>query len=153
MDYFSTNEGAYAAAGMLVGGAIVVYLIIVLVLYILYIVGQWKVFTKAGEAGWKSIIPIYNMYILYKISWKTSMFWIMIALGVVIGILQAIGGVLAVIGSIASIAVFVLSIISNLKLAKAYGQGIGFTIGLILLPFIFMPVLGLGSSQYVGPQE
>lgn len=147
------SSSSYAAAEMVVGGVLVVYCIIVLAVWILCVIGNWKIFTKAGEAGWKSIIPIYSNYITYKISWKASMFWIFLILLVVTGIAESIGGFVAIIGSIAGIGLAVLTIIGNYKLAKAFGQGIGFTIGLILLPYIFIPVLGFGSSQYVGPQE
>jgi hypothetical protein len=36
---------------------------------------MWKIFEKAGEAGWKSIIPIYNVYIMYKIVGMKNWFW------------------------------------------------------------------------------
>ena len=47
-------------------------ILIVIIWYVLVVVASWHIFTKAGEPGWKSIIPIYNEYILYKISWKTQ---------------------------------------------------------------------------------
>jgi hypothetical protein len=46
--------------------------------------------------------------------------------------------------------IVILIILSN-DLAKSFGKGVGFTIGLILLGFIFSPILGFGSAQYVGP--
>lgn len=61
-----------------------------LIFYIVLVIANWKIFTKAGEAGWKSIIPIYNGYILYKISWKTSVFWITVVLALIGGILNGI---------------------------------------------------------------
>jgi hypothetical protein len=37
------------------------------------------------------------------------------------------------------------------KLSESFNQGIGFTIGLVLLPFVFYPLLGFGESQYSAP--
>lgn len=62
------------------------YIFLVIAWYIILVIANWKIFTKAGEAGWKSIIPIYNSDVVYKISWKTMWFWIGLLLGVVTGI-------------------------------------------------------------------
>ena len=157
MNLGSTNitydEGVWAAAGALIGGMLVAILAIVLVLYILYIIGAWKTFVKAGEPGWKAIIPIYNIYTIYKFSWKASMFWVNLAIAIIGGIATSIGGYVAIIGSIASIITFVINIMSNYKLSSSFGHGVGFTIGLTFLPNIFILILGFGSSEYVGPQE
>ena len=50
---------------------------------ILQIIANWNIFTKAGEAGWKSLIPIYGDYVSYKIAWQTSYFWLSFILGIV----------------------------------------------------------------------
>ncbi len=41
----------------------------------------------------------------------------------------------------------------SIKLARAYGMGTGFAVGLILLPSIFHMILGFGDSTYYGPVE
>ena len=46
---------------------------------------------------------------------------------------------------------FIILIILIIDLAKSFGKGVGFGIGLLLLPFIFFPILGFGSVQYQGP--
>ena len=135
---------------------------------ILMIIAQWRIFEKAGEKGWKAIIPVYNVYILFKIAWKKSWFWINLALSAVAGILYtvavicltfasvdsgigvAVGGILLIISMMLFIAPMVISIISYVKLSKAFGHGGGFAVGLIFLNFIFMLILGFGSSRYVG---
>ena len=125
-----------------------------LIFYIVLVIANWKIFTKAGEAGWKSIIPIYNGYILYKISWKTSVFWITVVLALIGGILNGIGNpVTSVIGVILNIVVIVIGIMQSYKLSKAFGHAVGFTVGLVLLPPIFTLILGFGSSEYIGIQE
>ena len=124
MDTYDMSEAVAA-------GAMTAYYIIAFAVYVLLIVAWWKVFTKAGEAGWKSLIPIYNLYILFKIAWGNG--WI--------GLLMLIPCV-----------DIVVDIMMSLKLAKAFGKSTGFGVGLILLLNIFMLILGFGDSQYIGPQ-
>jgi len=101
--------------------------IIQLAVIILMIVGMWKVFTKAGQPGWASIIPIYNVYILLLIVDK-PWWWLILMLIPIVNI--------------------VMWIIVSLALAQKFGQGTGFAIGLILLPFIFIPILGFSDMKY-----
>lgn len=128
--------------------------IITIISYIFLIIARWKLFTKAGEAGWKSIIPIYNRYIFYKISWKPTMFWTAIALGIVSGFFYSVGAIgMTVIGTILLIIATVIDISLLYKISKAYGHGAGYTIGLVFLTSIFTLILGLGKSQYVGKNQ
>lgn len=64
---------------MVLGGA---YLILAFVWWLLQIIANWRIFTKAGEPGWKSIIPVYGDYISYKIAWETGYFWATLILGI-----------------------------------------------------------------------
>ena len=128
-----------------------------LIYYILLIIAWWKLFTKAGEKGWKSIIPFYNFYIQCKLTWKPLFFWIMLILAVVAGILTSItppSGATQLFYGIAcfavAIALIVFYILADYRLAKAYGHGGGYTVGLIFLNFIFMLILGFGKSKYEG---
>lgn len=135
--------------------------VISVVLAVLMIVAWWKIFNKAGEKGWKAIIPVYNSYTMYKVSWKTSIWWIVLALSIVCGIGAAIlasstTASPSVIGLIlyyaAAIATLVIQIIFYVKLSKAFGKGAGFAVGLIFLNVIFILILAFGSAQYVGPE-
>ena len=68
-------------ASSIAGWSAVIILIALAVLLVLTIVARWKIFTKAGEAGWKSIIPILGDYTQWKIAWrKTGLFWVMFIL-------------------------------------------------------------------------
>ena len=124
-----------------------------LICYIICAIGNWKVFTKAGEEGWKAIIPIYNNYVSYKISWNTKMFWIMLGCLVINFLCSKIGGFVGTLGGLFSLAATILTFIQCTKLAKAFGHGIGFAIGLFFLNPIFVILLGFDSSSYLGPQE
>ena len=106
-----------------------VSLIISLLIALLVIVATWKVFTKAGQPGWAAIIPIYNLYIWCKIVGR-PWWWILLMLIPFVN--------------------FIVGIILCIDLAKSFGKGAGFGIGLALLGVIFFPILGFGSAQYQG---
>lgn len=63
------------------------------IVWVLGVIAKWRIFKKAGESAWKSIIPIYSDYIFYKIVWKPSMFWVTLVLTVIIEILSLITSV------------------------------------------------------------
>ena len=103
--------------------------IIGLILFLVVVAGMWKVFTKAGQPGWASIIPIYNVIVLLMVARK-PIWWILLFLIPIVNV--------------------VMAFIVGIEVAKRFGQGAGFGVGLTLLPFIFVPVLGFGSAQYSG---
>ena len=105
-------------------------MIVGLLIALLLIVAMWKVFTKAGQPGWASIIPIYNLYIWCKIVGRPG-WWILLMLIPFVNI--------------------IVGIILCIDMAKSFGNGAGFGIGLALLGVIFIPILGFGSAQYQGP--
>ncbi|MBQ6557847.1 MAG: hypothetical protein IJL81_00600 [Clostridia bacterium] len=131
-----------------------------LIWYVLQVIARWKIFTKAGEKGWKAIIPVYNEFVMYKISWKTMFFWIMFALAVAGSIVSSLAGtgqnangILLFLAFVLLIADCVIGIIQLHNLSKAFGHGAGFTVGLVLLNPIFMLILAFGSSEYKGIQD
>ena len=115
------------------------YSLIILAFYVLIIVAQWKIFTKAGQEGWKALIPIYNVVVLYKIIGLSPWLLLLYLLSVV-----------PVVGWIISIA---LSIVTTVKLAKAFNQSTAFIFGLLFLSPIFQMILGFGKAEYVGPEN
>jgi hypothetical protein len=106
------------------------FLIFILACAAFMIAAWWKVFTKAGQPGWAAIVPIYNMVILLKIVGR-PLWWIILMFIPLVNI--------------------VIGIIVHLELAKSFGKGTGFGIGLLLLGPIFFPILGFGSARYLGP--
>ena len=126
--------------------------------WILQIIANWRIFIKAGEDGWKSIIPIYGDYISYKIAWQPAYFWLTFILGIVSSYLQGTletGESLTVymLVILIKIILVVISIMYSIKLARAFGRGTGFAIGLIFLQPIFMLILGFGDDRYYGPDK
>lgn len=100
------------------------------------VVVMWKIFKKAGKEGWIALIPFYNLYTLYEITWGNG--WLFLLLFLVI------------VPFIGWIAVLVINILTMIKLAKVFGKGAGFAVGLIFLSLIFEAILAFDDSKYVG---
>lgn len=146
--------GLVAIGYLLVLGGI--YVAVALVWWILQIIANWRIFTKAGEAGWKSLIPFYGDYISYRIAWQTSYFWIALILSLIISIITQIIGpdggnfLTTALLFLLRLGSLIVSVMYSVKLSRAFGHGIGFAIGLIFLQPIFMLVLGFSGDRYYG---
>ncbi|GAM09037.1 major cell-surface adhesin PAc precursor [Geobacter sp. OR-1] len=104
-------------------------LVLLFALAIIMIAGNWKIFEKAGVAGWKCLIPIYNVYLLIVIAGKPG-WWLLLMLVPIV-----------------SVAIYLLTM---LALASKFGKGPLFGVGLFFLPMIFFPLLGFDNSEYSG---
>lgn len=131
-------------------GMIGVVLMVALIWCVVCIVANWKIYTKAGEPGWKCLIPIYNQYILFKVTWDVKFFWVWVGIYVVNMIVAFLE--VPFVGVILGIAMVVVSVAQLHKMSKAFGHDVGFTLGLVFLNPIFMLILAFGSSEYIGPQ-
>ena len=121
----------YQSASSMGTGFGITYLVFLLVFYALIVVANWKIFTKAGKPGWASIIPFYNLYVLFEIAGMNGWLFLLLCLPIVN---------------------IVMIIMLCINLAKAFGKGTGFIIGLIFLTNIFTLILAFGSAQYQGTQ-
>ena len=141
----------------IVGGAVLgfaavlaVTAICALIRYLLTAIGYSKMYRKAGEAGWKAFIPVYNTYNNYKISWTGKMFFLSAALYILVTALAnsaMLAVQLAVIA--AGIALMVVTVKQNVKMAKLFGKGAGTGIALIFFPGITALILGLGKAEFM----
>jgi len=108
--------------------SLICFLVVYLGIIFLVIAGFWKIFEKAGQAGWKALIPFYNMYVLTcEIAKKEILRFILLFVPFV--------------GIVASILIMI-------ELARKFGKSELFGIGLAFLSPIFIPILGFGSAQY-----
>ncbi len=105
------------------------FILIFIALSILQVIATWRIYEKAGQPGWASIIPFYNFYILLKIVGKPG-WWI--------------------IWMFIPIANFVVGIWVTNLLSISFGKDAAFTLGLIFLSIIFYPILGFGNAKYQG---
>ena len=121
--------------------------LIILAFFVLNIVAGWKIFEKAGQPGWASIVPFYNSYIRYKIFWGNGWLFFVPIVCTVLGGIPLLGTLLVIVGVI-------INIVTLYKQSVAFGQGIGFTIGLFFLNPIFNMILAFGQYRYFGiPQD
>ncbi|MEN9348737.1 MAG: hypothetical protein RLZZ77_2248 [Bacteroidota bacterium] len=139
----------------------------IFVLYIgliaLMISSMWKIFAKANQPGWAAIVPIYNAIICFRII-RRPKWWILLylAFSLIYIIITAIIFVVVLsdgmgsdslgyilgLNNIFLLGLFIISILDTHRLSKAFGKGIGFTLGLLFLSFIFLPILAFGDAQY-----
>lgn len=165
--------------------------IIIIAVLVITLAGIWKTFTKAGESGWKALIPIYNNYIMLRIGGHSG-WWVLAfllpAIPWLIAVLSAtanaqttsmessgsipvgqfsvspdqilgIGGAMAafIIAMIMLVVmaffqlIVLVSVVMTYDLARSFGKGMAFAWGLIVLPFVFWPILGFGDAEYRGP--
>ena len=122
--FFAQTDQSMPSGGSPLGA------IVGLLIAVLMIAAMWKIFTKARQPGWACLIPIYNIYILCKIVGRPG-WWVILMLIPFVN--------------------FIIAIILCIDLAKSFGHGVGFGLGLAFLGIIFFPILGFGSAQYQGP--
>ncbi|MBL8853645.1 MAG: signal peptidase I [Planctomycetaceae bacterium] len=120
------NDAAAAAAGVI---GLVMFLLYFVVI-VASIAGLWMVFTKAKKPGWAAIVPIYNLVVLMEVLGK-PIWWLLLFFIPCVNI--------------------VISFIVMIALAERFGKSAGYGIGLALLPFIFLPLLGFSDARYLGP--
>ncbi len=139
--------------------AIGIMLAIILAILVVRIIAIWKVFKKAGEKGWKSLIPFYSGYILYKISGKTYWPWLISYLGYFLSVLiislfrlhPAIYFFLGLLMFSALIAMIVFDILMKVGLARRFNHGGGYAAGLVFLPTIFLCILAFSKDEVYNP--
>ncbi|HEV8604654.1 MAG TPA: DUF5684 domain-containing protein [Tepidisphaeraceae bacterium] len=107
-------------------------ILIQLAIIVLIVAGLWKTFEKAGHPGWAAIIPIYNLYILCKIAGRPG-WWVILFLIPFVNL--------------------VIAILVGIDVAKNFGKGAGFGVGLALLGFIFYPILGFSDARYLPAEQ
>lgn len=103
------------------------FLLIRLAVIAAVVAGCWKMLVKAGQPGWGILIPIFNVYLLIKVAGRPGWWLILLCIPLVN---------------------VIVSIILSVDIAKNFGKGIPFALGLIFLWFIFCPILGFGDAQY-----
>ena len=142
-NYGYNTPSATAAVGLGIG-VIIAYVVFTLAICAFSIIVLWKIFTKAGKEGWKSLIPIYNIYTLCEIV-GVSPWWLLIVF---------VGGIVCIIPILGYLAYMAATIYFGILLAKstanAFGKDTGFAVGLYFLPLIFGAILAFNKDTYQG---
>ncbi len=115
--------------GVLIATFVSFFLVFV-VAFIICIISCCKIYAKAGQPGWTALIPIYNTLILIRIVGRPDS-WIIFSLIPFVGP--------------------IVLIVLMFDLAKSFGKGAGFALGMLFLAPIFYPMLAFGSAEYIGP--
>lgn len=129
---FLFQEQPYGSGGGDLGGAAgaglgIGFMLVWLAIAVLIVASLWKIFVKAGKPGWAAIVPIYNIVVLLEIAGKPA-WWVVLFIIPVVN--------------------FVIAIVLSIALAKKFGKGTGYALGLAFLGPIFYPMLGFGDSRY-----
>ena len=111
------------------GGPGAVVMLMILAISVVVIAGMWKTLAKAGLPGWGLFIPIYNIYLFCRLAGRPGWWTILCFIPIVS---------------------LIVWIIMTIDVAKNFGKGAGFALGLIFLGFVFYPILGFGRSAYMG---
>ena len=123
---------------------------------------RWFIFVKAGQKGWKALIPFYSDYITYKIAWDGRIYLATLIASIASTVLGSIFGLIApalgmffsiVLSTVATAAKAIADLILNFKLARAFGKNDYFFVGLYFLNNVFTAILAFGECEYQGPPK
>lgn len=105
----------------------IIIAVLAFILSLVYLIAIIRIYTKANEAWWKAIVPIYNIIVLMdiaKVKYINLLFLLIPILGMFIFMIKLYAG-----------------------LAKRFNKGTGFVLGLVFLPFIFIPLLAFSKDE------
>lgn len=162
MNINSLTPSEAAVAGGLMGGIMAVFFTFAIAWWILQIIACWKMFEKAGEKGWKAIIPIYNYYIMFKIVDMKGWFWSIFCISIIYGIICGVNGydgsnpnydfaahpIVLVSALVVCVVAIVSEIIYSIRTSKAFGHGGLFAAGLFFFQPLFQMIIGFGKSKF-----
>lgn len=140
---------------------ILIYSFFLLPLFALRLVANWLILDKAGDKGWKALIPFYGSYTLFKLVWDKNIYWFALFFNILMyatmiyskypeaALQLPILLVLLLVLYAVSTAFFVFW---QIHLAKAFGRINSFAVGLIFLHNVFICILAFGNAKYIGAQ-
>ncbi len=120
-----SNEMALAAVGGIFS-FMMIWSVFSFAVWVFMIISSWRVFEKAWLPGWGILIPIYNIYPMFKLGWRPTWWtrWILFP------------PVLAI-----------LMIILNFDIAKKFKKHRAFGLWLWFLPIVFLPILAFDKKS------
>lgn len=129
-EHFGTpiNENMFSISSILLSTIFALIMEIILLFILITAESHWKIFKKAGKQGWASIVPVYNVIVLLDIV-KKPIWWLFMLFIPFVNI------------------IFGIMIIN--ALSTRFYKDEGFTLGLIFLPFVFYPLLGMSKAEYI----
>ena len=144
------ETGIYASVLMILA-------IILIAAAVLFTAAEWRILTKAGEKGWKSLVPVYSVFISHHIVGMSHVWFI---LEVVIWVIEIVfelvklpEAVVLGFGIAAGIFTIVSEWIHVIRLCNCFGKGLGFKIGMLLFPNLFLLIIAYGKAEYQKPNH
>ena len=145
---FASSLSEDTAMALAVSLLLLVFLLIVSI--VLMIIAAWKIFVKAGEKGWKILIPFYSMYVQCRIARIPKIFWIDLPVMILLLVLDRTDRRDTGVYGFLNGCNFALQALSYSYIARAFGKKNKFCVATAFLPMIFLPILAFGSAKYAG---
>ena len=128
-----------------------------IILTVLFIIAEWRIFTKAGEKGRKSLIPFYSIFVSHHIAGMSHVWFIIEVVTwiteIVLELVKLPEPVILWFGVAVGVFTLVSEIIHVIKMCNRFGKGTGFKIGMFFLPNLFMLILAFGKAEYHQPEH
>lgn len=133
-------------------GILAIVLIPIFAIGIFMVITTFKIYKKAGEEGWKCLIPYYNTWTECKfLGINTNWVWILLGSLFVGGFIDGLLDT-SIFSNLAYIVAFYFQVLRSISLAQSFGKDTGFGVGILFLRVVFLPMLAFGKSEYVGPK-
>lgn len=141
----SYSDAALAAAA----GIALVLIPVVLAVWVVQLIAQWRLVNKMDGRGWSQIIPVYASWELASSAGCERAKCIVYTALAAIETLGAVCAYAFDMDNLAlpALAMLVMHVIVMNSVAERFGRGKGFTAGLVLLPVVFVGILGFGQAM------
>lgn len=131
---------------------------LLLVSYLFSAIVEWNIFKKAGEPGWKTLIPFYNIFVSHHIAGMRHIWFVLeMAVWMVETVLELVPGIPDWIENPFTVITFLFTLISEIvhisMLGDRFGKKTPFKVGMVLLPIVFLPILAFGPAKYQAPEK
>ena len=152
------NDVLFMLGGELFSNKIIFYSLCfcIIILSLFTIIGYFKIFEKANEKGWKSLIPFYNIYLSYKIFWQTKYFMLLLIISFVCIIPTCFiysQGLFELLIFILTVCLLYNYIVLSIRISRSFKKNIFWSLGIIFFPYIFIVILGFNKSKYIKFEE
>jgi len=133
--------------------------VVAALVWIVTALATWRVFVKAGEAGWKALVPGLREYTIFRIAWNSRAFWIYLAVVMAASFMEVAADragaltVYGIVGSVIDIAVIYYEVVVKMKLAQCFGRSRAFGLFLYFVEFLGMTSLSFGPYDYMRTEE
>lgn len=126
-----------------VGIHMTIFLIIVIVIGLLWLIGKWKLYKKAGKKGWEAIVPFYSEWIYVEIAGLEWWYFLFLIAGNIANLINEDSSSLS---SAASIISYFGLFLCNYNISKKLNKNLLFAILMTLFPFIMIPLIGFSND-------